>query len=138
MAPGPYASLTDADVMHFKQIIGAAHVIEDPQRLAEMNTDWMRKFKGSSRVALLPGSTEEVSEILRFCNERRLAVVPQGGNTSLAGASVPVLDEVILNLGRMNRVESIDPMGVAICEVQYACRALITMYSLASASASAS
>lgn len=43
----------------------------------------------------------QVSEIIRHCNSRNLAVVPQGGNTGLVGGSVPVYDEVIflLNVG---------------------------------------
>ena len=39
--------------------------------------DWMNRYHGQSRLALLPKSTEEVSEILKYCNKRRLAVVPQ-------------------------------------------------------------
>ena len=38
----------------------------------------------------------QVSQVLRHCNERQLAVVPQGGNTGLVGGSVPVFDEVAL------------------------------------------
>jgi FAD/FMN-containing dehydrogenase len=41
---------------------------------------------------LLPQNTEHVSKILKYCNERKLAVVPQGGNTGLVGGSVPVFD----------------------------------------------
>ena len=49
-------------------------------------------------MALRPKNTEEVSEILKYCNERKLAVVPQGGITGLVGGSVPSFDEVIVNL----------------------------------------
>lgn len=38
----------------------------------------------------------QISQILKYCNSRCLAVVPQGGNTGLVGGSVPVFDEVIL------------------------------------------
>lgn len=41
---------------------------------------------------LCPKNTEEVSKILKYCNERRLAIVPQGGNTGLVGGSVPIFD----------------------------------------------
>ena len=57
---------------------------------------------------LKPQSTEEVSAVLRYCNENRLAVVPQGGRTGLVGGSVPVHDEVILNTQRMNRIIGFD------------------------------
>jgi D-2-hydroxyglutarate dehydrogenase len=50
----------------------------------------------------------QVAEILKFCNSRCLAVVPQGGNTGLVGGSVPVFDEIILNLGAMKSILSFD------------------------------
>ena len=56
--------------------------------------DWMRKYEGRSSLVLKPRTTEQVSAVLAHCNERSLAVVPQGGNTGLVGGSVPVHDEV--------------------------------------------
>ena len=64
------------------------------------NTDWLRTVRGESKVALRPKSTAEVSEILAHCNERRIAVCPQGGNTGLVGGSVPVFDEVVVSTAR--------------------------------------
>lgn len=42
--------------------------------------------------------------VLNYCNSRNLAVVPQGGNTGLVGASVPLYDEIIINMSLMNKV----------------------------------
>ncbi len=69
----------------------------------------MRSVRGQSSLVLSPSSTSEASEILSYCNDRRLAVCPQGGNTGLVGGSVPVFDEVIVSTARMNRIESVDP-----------------------------
>ena len=44
----------------------------------------------------------------RYCNERNLAVSPQGGNTGLVGGSVPVFDEIILSTALMNQVLAFD------------------------------
>lgn len=52
-----------------------------------------------------------MSRILRYCNNRKLAVCPQGGNTGLVGGSVPVFDEVILSTQLMNRIENIDELS---------------------------
>ncbi|RYR33944.1 hypothetical protein Ahy_A10g048634 isoform D [Arachis hypogaea] len=46
------------------------------------------------KLLLQPRTTDQVSAILKYCNFRCLAVVPQGGNTGLIGGSVPVFDEV--------------------------------------------
>jgi FAD/FMN-containing dehydrogenase len=59
---------------------------------------------------LTPTSSEEVASILAYCNERRLAVVPQGGNTGLVGGSVPVDDEIILSLKKLNKIYEFDPV----------------------------
>ncbi|PIO56848.1 hypothetical protein TELCIR_21751, partial [Teladorsagia circumcincta] len=52
---------------------------------------------------LLPSSTEEVSAILAHCARRRIAVVPQAGNTGLVGGSVPLYDEVVLSVKSINK-----------------------------------
>uniref|UniRef100_A0A1I8F5H8 D-2-hydroxyglutarate dehydrogenase, mitochondrial n=1 Tax=Macrostomum lignano TaxID=282301 RepID=A0A1I8F5H8_9PLAT len=58
-----------------------------------------------------------VSAIVRHCNKRRLAVVPQGGNTGLVGGSVPLFDEIVISTSRMNSLLSIDPVsGVLVAE----------------------
>ena len=89
----------------------------DPHELEPYNSDWMKKYKGASRLALRPKTTEQVAHILRYCNERRLAVVPQGGNTGLVGGSIPLFDEIVLSLSRMNQIISLDVRsGVVVCE----------------------
>ena len=112
-----YSALSELDVQHFASIVGGANVITDADALESYNTDWLRQYHGASRLALRPGSTAEVSQIIAHCNARRLPVVPQGGNTGLVGGSVPVDDEVVLALGRMNRVLSMDEhAGSLLCE----------------------
>jgi len=59
---------------------------------------------GASRCVLKPKSTEEVSAILKYCNNRRLAVVPQSGNTGLVGGSNPVFDEIVISMKSMNKI----------------------------------
>ncbi|DBA85469.1 TPA: hypothetical protein ACH3X2_000419 [Trebouxia sp. C0005] len=77
----------------------------------------MGKYEGKSQLALKPQTTEQVSQILKYCNERQLAVVPQGGNTGLVGGSVPLFDEVVLATAAMNKVISFDPiLGVLSCQ----------------------
>lgn len=112
-----FSSVNLEDICHFKSILGEKYVIEDEDRLDDANTDWMRKYKGSSKLMLQPRTTEEVSQILKYCNSRRIAVVPQGGNTGLVGGSIPVFDEVIINTSLMHKIVSFDKVsGVLVCE----------------------
>ena len=66
---------------------------------------------------LRPRTTEEVSQIVKYCNKRTLAVCPQGGNTGLVGGSVPVFDEIIVSMNLMNKVVEVDSTaGYAVCQ----------------------
>ena len=77
----------------------------------------MGKYHGAARVALRPRSTAQVSAVLAHCSARRLAVVPQGGNTGLVGGSVPVFDEVVLSTSAMNKILAFDPVaGTVTCQ----------------------
>lgn len=112
-----FSELNDDDVRYFEEILGKKNVIQDEDKLSVANIDWMHKYKGSSKLILQPCNTDQVSQILKYCNSRCLAVVPQGGNTGLVGGSVPVFDEVIVSLSSMNNIISFDKVsGILVCE----------------------
>ncbi|KAF2754691.1 hypothetical protein EJ05DRAFT_468456 [Pseudovirgaria hyperparasitica] len=118
-----YAQITEEHVKFFKGVLGAESAVIDnitgeaSEDVEAYNADWMRKFRGHTKVVLKPGSTEEVSKILGYCNENKLAVVPQGGNTGLVGGSVPVFDEIVINLQRMKEIRSFDDVsGILVAD----------------------
>jgi len=95
-------------------VLGSNGVIDDKDKVAPYNRDWMHKYEGQAQVVLRPHSTEQVSEVLSYCSMRRLAVVPQGGNTGLVGGSIPVFDEVILSTSSLNKVLTLDKSSGAL------------------------
>jgi hypothetical protein len=101
-----YSKLEDKDVAFFEQVLGKSGVITDRDDLLPYNTDWMKKYHGQSKLALRPKTTEQVAQILKYCNERVLAVVPQGGNTGLVGGSVPVSDEIGTKFSNSQKVNA--------------------------------
>ena len=109
-----FATLGDGDVSFFESVLGPKGLLRDEERLEAYNGDWLKQFQGRSQLVLRPRTTDEVSAVLRYCNERRLAVVPQGGNTGLVGGSVPIHDELILSLDRMNDILSFDPTSSVV------------------------
>ncbi|XP_072474883.1 D-2-hydroxyglutarate dehydrogenase, mitochondrial isoform X1 [Notamacropus eugenii] len=112
----PFAEVSEEDLAFFERII-PGRVITDPHELRLVNVDWLKMVRGCSKVLLKPKTTEEVSQILRYCNKRNLAVNPQGGNTGMVGGSVPVFDEIILSTSLMNQVISFDPVaGILVCQ----------------------
>lgn len=86
-------------------------MVQEAEDLVFYNEDWMRKYRGSSQIVLKPKNAEQVSAILKHCNERKLAVVPQGGNTGLVGGSIPVFDEIVISMSNMNKIRSFDPVS---------------------------
>ncbi|OKL64547.1 D-lactate dehydrogenase [Talaromyces atroroseus] len=118
-----FAQVTKEHVQYFKELLGTESALIDginadaEDDLAPFNGDWMRKYGGQTKLVLKPQTTEEVSKILAYCNEHKLAVVPQGGNTGLVGGSVPVFDEIIINTARMNKIRSFDDeSGVLVAD----------------------
>ncbi|KAI8834323.1 hypothetical protein BC829DRAFT_426345 [Chytridium lagenaria] len=117
---GPYSKLTDTDISTFRSILsnaGPTAVLTNPDEVLSYNEDWMRKYRGQSTLVLRPKTSQEVSEILAYCNARRLAVVPQGGNTGLVGGSVAVFDEVVVSTVNMTQIEEFDEVsGILTCQ----------------------
>jgi len=89
--------------------VGAAHVLTDGD-LSAYELDWRKRYRGKALAVARPGSTAEVSAVVRTCGLHGAALVPQGGNTGLVGASVPDASgtQVLLSLTRLNRVREID------------------------------
>lgn len=56
-----------------------------PDDLQAFNDDWMNKYHGKGPIVVKPKTTEEVSKVMKYCYDKGLAVVPQGGNTGLVG-----------------------------------------------------
>nr|XP_020642070.1 D-2-hydroxyglutarate dehydrogenase, mitochondrial [Pogona vitticeps]XP_020642071.1 D-2-hydroxyglutarate dehydrogenase, mitochondrial [Pogona vitticeps] len=112
----PFATVSDADLSFFEHLM-PDRVVTASDELKSFNVDWLKSMRGCSKVLLKPRTTGEVSEILRYCSERNLAVNPQGGNTGLVGGSVPVFDEIILSTALMNQVISFDSIsGILVCQ----------------------
>lgn len=112
-----FKQLTPEDVAFFKGVVGEAGAITDADDLLFYNEDWMRKYRGQLKLVLKPKTTEQVSQILKYCNEQRLAVVPQGGNTGLVGGLNPIFDEIIVCMLLMNKVRLFDAvLGILKCD----------------------
>ncbi|KAI1302859.1 hypothetical protein EDD11_005463 [Mortierella claussenii] len=112
-----FKKLSEDDISYFKSILTPSSVTQDEEDLEIYNNDWLRKYRGQSKLVLKPSSTEQVSRILKYCNDNRLAVVPQGGNTGLVGGGVPVFDEIIVSMSNMSSIRNFDEVsGTLVCD----------------------
>jgi FAD/FMN-containing dehydrogenase len=98
-----------------RAIVGEAHLLRGPG-LEAYEVDWRKRYRGRALAVVRPGGTEEVAAVVRACAAAGVAIVPQGGNTGLVGGGVP--DEsgrqVLLSLGRLNRIRAIDPDNLTL------------------------
>ena len=109
-------------IERLKSIVGPTGWVADPDQLHPHVTEWRGVYEGSTPLLLRPSSTEEVAAIVRACAAAGVAIVPQGGNTSMCGGSVPDASgtQVILSLARMKRVLNVDAANFSM-EVEAGC-----------------
>ena len=87
-----------------KKVAPGAILIADQGGRRTFETDALTAYRCLPLAVVLPESTEEVSAILRFCQENHIKVVPRGAGTSLSGGALPLEDAIVLCLSRMNKV----------------------------------
>ena len=83
-------------------------VISEPLRLRPYETDGLSAYRQPPLAVVLPTSTEEVAEVMRYCHRNGIRVIPRGAGTSLSGGALPLADAIVLGLMRMNRILEVD------------------------------
>lgn len=87
---------------------------DDPGDRAEYGRDWTRVVAPDPAGVAFPRSTAEVSRLLAACSAHRVAVVPSGGRTGLAGGAVAGKGELVVSLARMRRMDPVDVLGATV------------------------
>ena len=89
---------------------GARAVVTDPDLIAPWQSDWRGRYHGRAAAMLMPSDTAEVAAMVALAHEARVPLVPQGGNTGMAGGATPGADggSLILSLRRMACIRRLD------------------------------
>ena len=97
-------------------IVGDRGLLTAPADTAAFCEDWRGLFHGRTPAVVRPGDTMEAAAVVRLCAARGVALVPQGGNTSMVGGATPSADgtQVVLSLSRMNRIRAVDPIDMTL------------------------
>lgn len=105
-----------------KAIVGPNGWKDSPEDLEPHVNDWRGLYTGQTPLLVAPANAEEVSQVVRRCAEEQVGIVPQGGNTSTCGGSVPddSNTQIILSLSRMNRIRKVDADNFSM-EVEAGC-----------------
>jgi FAD/FMN-containing dehydrogenase len=96
------------------EVVGPRHVLDDPELKSSYERDYTGRYGGAARLVVRPADTKQVAGVMVACALEGAAVVPQGGNTGLVGASVPRNGEVLISLQRLGEIGEVD---VAIGQV---------------------
>ncbi|HPF46102.1 MAG TPA: FAD-linked oxidase C-terminal domain-containing protein [Emcibacteraceae bacterium] len=90
------------------RLLGKQAVISSDQGRKAFESDGLTAYRQSPMIVALPGSTKDVSEVLKICNELNIKVVPRGAGTSLSGGALPLEDGLTLGLSKLNKIIDID------------------------------
>ena len=108
MHPGEDSRVMNALARRLSAVVGPDHVITDPAELLTYEADGLTHGRTRPGLVVLPGSTAEVSEVLRLAHAERVPVVPRGAGTGLSGGARPVEGCLLLALSRMHRILEVD------------------------------
>jgi glycolate oxidase subunit GlcD len=109
------SAATPSAARDLARIVGAEHVIERPGREWLTDTSAARGLVGRADAVVLPGSAEQVAEVLAWCYAHGQAVVPRGGGTGYAGGAVPIDGGIVVALGRLREVRELEPSAWRMC-----------------------
>jgi D-lactate dehydrogenase (cytochrome) len=137
--PGPKAPSPDV-LARFTAIVGGKYAVIDPAEQEGYLVENRGLYRGRTPIVLRPGSTQEVSDILRLASETDTPIVPQGGNTGLVGGQTPSESgaEILLSLTRLDRIREVDASsntmtceaGVILAKAQEAAEAVNRLFPL--------
>jgi FAD/FMN-containing dehydrogenase len=97
-------------------ILGPDEMLTDPADIAPFLTDHRQLYRGRALAVVVPRTVEQVSRVVRLCNEHRIGVVPHGGNTGYCGGATPddSAQQIVLSLRRLNRIRSVDTLNYSL------------------------
>ncbi|MDB5576017.1 MAG: glycolate oxidase subunit GlcD, partial [Bradyrhizobium sp.] len=98
----------DEIVAALRAIVPGEGVIDSAAEMVPYESDGLMAYRQPPMVVVLPDTTEQVSNVLKYCFEQGIKVVPRGSGTSLSGGALPLADGVLLGLGKFKRIREID------------------------------
>ena len=101
-------SKKDIIVSSLKNFTSKENVLSELDEIKPYETDALAAYKNLPLAVVLPENTEEVSEILKYCHQENIKVIPRGAGTGLSGGALPLNDAIILGLGKFNKILDID------------------------------
>lgn len=103
-----FKNIDEGDLQYFRLVLGERYVHTAAAHLQRCATDETEDLVCLPEAVLQPGNTHEVSQLIRYCNERRIPVTPRGAGTGLSGGALPAMGGVVLDMKRFDKILHID------------------------------
>lgn len=106
-------SLNIDQIQTLKKLIGKDCLIlaTEVQEISDYGRDYTEDLFFLPSAVVIPMNTDEVSKIVRFCNEEEIPLTVRGAGTGLSGGALPVRGGIVLSTEKMNCIEEIDPLN---------------------------
>jgi glycolate oxidase len=101
-------SRKDEIVKSLSKLTNSENVLSHADEIKPYETDALAVYTQTPLAVVLPENTSEVSEILKYCYEENIKVIPRGAGTGLSGGALPLQDAIVLGLGKFNKILKID------------------------------
>lgn len=110
----PFNKLTSVLIEQLQSIAGSDAILLDDTSLKIYSSDETEDLSFLPEAVIKPQSAEEISRILKLCNENNIPVTPRGAGTGLSGGALPVFGGVVLSCERLNRILQIDERNLQV------------------------
>ncbi|MBS1596233.1 MAG: FAD-binding protein [Bacteroidetes bacterium] len=109
-----FKKIDEQDLVFFRSVVGEEFVLTTPEGLAKYAKDETEDLRFPPEVVLKPANTDEISRIMRYCNERNIPVSPRAAGTGLSANSLCIYGGVMLTIERLNKIINIDEQNLQV------------------------
>lgn len=107
-----FAEVTSNLISEFKSIVGEPNIVLDAEKRYNYSHDETEDYSFLPDVVLKPGTSEEISRIMKLCNQHGIPITPRGGGTGLSGGALPIKNGVVISMERFNKILNIDELNL--------------------------
>ncbi len=98
----------DRIIIDVIKILGKDNVLTHQDEIRPYETDALTAYRQKPLIVVLPETVDQVSKVLKYCNENKIKVVPRGAGTGLSGGSLPLADCILVSMGKFNKILEVD------------------------------
>ncbi len=103
-----FNELNQADIQELQAIVGKENTFTGKAEKKDYGKDYTEDLHFTPEIVVKPDSSEKISAIVQYCNERELPLTPRGGGTGLSGGALPVMGGIVLSTELLNQIIDID------------------------------